>query len=199
MNTRIHAFTVQFIKRMSDNWQTSTSFSYTDTFGILPSGRGSTTGGQSTALVFSSFGQNPNDFVNMEGQLNGQRPWMFKSQFLYQFPQDFLLALNYTLQAGKAYARRVRVPETGLSTEINAETRDGSRQGDDWNLLDVRLQKLFAIGPQARVGVFFDFLNLFNAGTNESVESRLGTSSGFGVRSVFLPPRRLQLGVEFQF
>ena len=128
MNTRIHAFTVQFIKRMSDNWQTNTSFSYTDTFGILPSGRGSTTGGQSTALVFSSFGQNPNDFVNMEGQLNGQRPWMFKSQFLYQFPQDFLLALNYTLQAGKAYARRVRVPETGLSTEINAETRDGSRQ-----------------------------------------------------------------------
>ena len=199
MNTRIHALTVQFIKRMSSNWQTNTSFSYTDTDGALPSGRGGPTGGQSTALVFSSFGQNPNDFVNVQGRLTGERRWMFKSQFLYQFPHDFLVALNYIGLAGKAYPRRIRVSDLGITTTINAEVRDGSRRVDNWNLLDVRLQKLFALGPQTRLGLFLDALNLLNNGANEDVVSRSGTSSGFEVRSDFLPPRRLQVGVKFQF
>ena len=66
-------------------------------------------------------------------------------------------------------------------------------------LADVRLQKDIALGPQARIGLFFDVLNLFNEGTNENVLSRLGTSSSFAVRSNFLPPRRIQLGVKFLF
>ncbi len=77
--------------------------------------------------------------------------------------------------------------------------RDGSRRVDTWHNLDVRLQKQFRIGPQARIGAFFDFLNVLNRGTNEGVLSQLGTSSSFGVRSRFLPPRRLMLGVKFNF
>ena len=77
--------------------------------------------------------------------------------------------------------------------------RDGSRAVDPWNLLDVRLQKQFAIGQNARLGLFLDALNLFNDDANENVLSRNGTSSSFDIRSRFLPPRRLQIGVKFLF
>ena len=87
----------------------------------------------------------------------------------------------------------------GITTTIAAEVRDGSRRVETWNLLDLRLQKLFSLGRDARAGLFFDFLNLFNEGTNEDVLSQLGTSESFGLRSDFLPPRRVQLGVKFQF
>ncbi len=76
---------------------------------------------------------------------------------------------------------------------IRTEVRDGSRAVDPWNLLDVRVQKQFAIG------LFLDALNLLNDDANESVLSRTGTSSSFDVRSRFLPPRRLQIGVKFLF
>ena len=201
LTTNIHAFTVQVVKRMSDNWQTNTSFSYLRSRGALVSSRGSAQSSQGTALDFSSFGKNPNDFVNLEGILSGERPWMFKSQFLYRFPHDFLVAVNYIGQSGKAWQRQIRVSsdDFGLGSTINLEERDGSRRVDDWHLLDVRLQKLFQIGPRARIGAFFDFLNLLNSGANEDVLSRSGDNDSFGIRSDFLPPRRLMLGVKLNF
>ena len=201
LKTNIHALTVQVIKRMSDNWQTNTSISYVRSRGALRSSTQGARGGQNTALSGSTFGQNPNDFTNINGILSAERPWMFKSSFLYHFPHDFLVAVNYLGQSGKAWPRQIQVSTdvTGISSLINVEERDGSRRVETWHNLDVRLQKLFKIGPQARVGAFFDFLNVLNTGTNEDVLSRRGDNSSFAVRSNFLPPRRIMLGVKFQF
>jgi hypothetical protein len=205
LKTRIHALTVQVVKRMSDNWQLNSSFSYLNTDGAVATRPGRSdnypTADGDTALHFSAFGQNPNDFVNLGGTLPGERPWIFKTQFLYQFPHDFLAAVNYIGQSGKAWPREVRVESdiTGIGSTINAELRDGSRRVDDWHLLDVRLQKLFQIGARARVGAFFDFLNVLNSGANENVLSLLGTSDSFGVRSEFLPPRRVMIGARLSF
>ena len=205
LKTRIHALTVQVAKRMSDNWQLNSSFSYLKTDGAVATEPGRSdnepTADGDTALHFSSFGQNPNDFVNLGGRLPGERPWIFKTQVLYQFPHDFLVAVNYVGQSGKAWPREVRLDSdiTGIGSTINAELRDGSRLVDDWHLLDVRLQKLFQIGPRARVGAFFDFLNVLNSGANENVLSLLGTSDVFGVRSEFLPPRRVMIGARLTF
>ncbi len=201
LKTNIHAFTVQVVKRMSDNWQTNTSFSYLRARGALRSSNQGARGGQNTALLFSNFGKNPNDFTNIDGILSAERPWMFKSQFLYQFPHDFILALNYLGQSGKAWPRQIRVSAdiTGIRSDINAEKRDGSRRVDNWHILDVRLQKRFQIGDRTRVAAFFDLLNALNSGANEDVLSQRGTTGSFGVRSNFLPPRRIMLGVKLNF
>ena len=106
------------------------------------------------------------------------------------------MAVNYVGQSGRAWARRA---ETPFGARINAEVRDGSRRVDNWNLLDLRLQKMFNLGSSARIGLFFDLLNTFNEGTSEGVLSRFGTSSSYKVPSDFMPPRRLQLGVKFMF
>jgi outer membrane receptor protein involved in Fe transport len=201
MNTSIDAFTVQVVKRMAGNWQLTSSLSYLSTDGTLAAGREGADSDQFTALSWSDFGQNPNDLINAGGRLPGERPWMFKTQFLYQFPHDFLVAVNYIGQSGKAWPRQVQIrePDLGLFTEINAEERDGSRRVEAWNLLDVRVQKLFRLGRGARIGLFLDALNLFNEGTNQNVLDQLGTSESFGLPSFFLPPRRLMLGAKFQF
>lgn len=199
MKTDIDAVTAEITKRMSNHWQLSTSLTYLHSTGLVASGRGSPTSSQYNSLAFSSFGQNPNDLVNAGGLLIGDRPWAFKAQFIYDLPADFLFGINYTLQSGRPWARQVRVPNLGLVTTINAEQRDGSRRVANWDLLDLRLQKKFALGKEGGFFLFADFLNVLNNAANENVLSQLGTSDSFGQPSAFVEPRRLQVGAKIQY
>jgi hypothetical protein len=200
MKTDIDAFTAQLVKRMSHNWQATLSFSWLKSEGLLPSARGGPQDSQNTSLTFSSFGQNPNDFVNAGGRLVADRPISVKLQLVYELPAGFLVGANYNFQSGRPVVRRVRVPDTGLTTEINAEVPDGSRRVSDWNVLDLRVSKSIDLGPSgAQFLVFGDFLNLFNDDAHEDVISRLGTSEGFGTPSQFVLPRRVMLGAKLTF
>jgi len=201
MKTDIDAFTAQLVKRMSHNWQSTISFSYVKSEGQLPSGRGGPQSAQNTSLAFSSFGQNPNDFVNGQGRLTADRPVSVKVQLVYELPAGFLVGANYNFQSGRPWARRIRVPDTGLTSEINAEVKDGSRRVSDWNVLDFRLSKRFNLtgSGDANVTLFADVLNVFNDDANEDLLSRLGTSSSFGVPAQFLLPRRVMVGGKLTF
>jgi outer membrane receptor protein involved in Fe transport len=200
METDINAFTVQLSKRWGDRWSLTGSFNYLRATGSLPSGRGGTTSNQSASLIFSDFGRNPNDFVNNEGRLTGERPVAVKAQLLYQAPYDILLGANYIYQSGRPWTRRVRVTDvTGINTEINAEPIDGSRRVASWNSLDLRVQKDVQLTSEIRFSLFGDFLNVLNEDTNQGVLSRLGTSSSFGLPSDFIEPRRLMVGAKFHF
>ena len=199
MRTDINAVTVQAVKRMSDDWQLTTSLVWQSMEGTLPSARGGARSSQNGSLVFSSFGQNPNDFVNATGRLIGERPWTAKVQWVYNGPGDVIFGLNYIWQSGRPWARRVRVPDTGLNTEILAERLDGDRRVSDWNVLDLRVQKDFSVSDTARIGIFGDIFNLFNDDAHEDVLGQLGTADTFGVPDGYIIPRRLQIGVKFQF
>jgi outer membrane receptor protein involved in Fe transport len=200
MKTTINGFTVQLTKRWTDNWSLTGSFNYLRATGALPSGRGSTTSNQAASLIFSDFGRNPNDFVNNEGRLTGERPVAAKAQFLYEWPYGILLGLNYIYQSGRPWTRRVRVTDvTDIFTEINAEPIDGDRRVASWNSLDLRLQKSFSLSTEASFLIFGDLLNVFNEDTNQNVLSRLGTSESYAFPSAFIPPRRLMIGAKFQF
>jgi outer membrane receptor protein involved in Fe transport len=199
LNTTINAFTFQLNKRMADNWKLTGSFAYLRSTGGLPSGRGGASSWQATSVIFSDFGQNPNDFVNNRGRLTGERPYAVKAQFVYQAPAGILIGANYIFQSGRPWARQVRPPDLNLATTINAEERDGNRRVDSWNSLDVRISKDFTVSGRSRVQLFADVLNLFNANTNEDVLSRLGTSESYAIPSEIVAPRRLMIGAKFQY
>jgi hypothetical protein len=200
MKTDIDAFTAQLVKRMAHNWQATLSFSYLKSEGQLPSGRGGPQDTQNTSLAFSSFGQNPNDFVNTGGRLVADRPVTVKAQLVYELPAGFLIGANYNFQSGRPWARRIRVPDTGLTTEINAEVRDGERRVQDWNILDLRLSKRINLGASgAQFVLFGDILNVFNDDASEDLISRLGTSSGYAEPAQFLLPRRVMVGGKLTF
>ena len=102
-------------------------------------------------------------------------------------------------QDGRLYGRQIRVPNLGITTAIWADPLDGSLRVPDWNTFDVRIQKDFAIGGTARLGVFGDILNLTNIDANESVASQNGAATNFGVPTRYLYPRRLMLGAKVRF
>ncbi|HMF60771.1 MAG TPA: hypothetical protein VK595_10385, partial [Vicinamibacterales bacterium] len=152
-----------------------------------------------------SFGRDaagPNDFVNSDGLLIGDRPVVAKAQVVYRFPWGVLGSVNVQHQTGRLYSRAIRVSGLGFPSapQINMEANTGDRRVADINLLDARVQKEFSLpNSSIRFDVFIDGLNLTNSDQFESIGSSLGTSSAFGVATRYITPRRLQLGFKFRW
>jgi hypothetical protein len=196
MFTRYKAFNVQANKRMSNHWQLGASLTFSKSEGRLGSSRGGPAAAQSS--LAGTFGQNPNDFVNTDGLLIGDRPVLAKTQLVVELPLEITAAAAFQHQTGRPWGRRIRVAGLGVPTTMRAETIDGNRRVSDWNFLDLRVQKDFTLGA-ARVAVFADMLNLTNSGAYQSVGSDLGTSSAFGQPVFFVNPRIVMLGAKLKF
>jgi hypothetical protein len=202
MFTRFNGFTVQLIKRMADNWQMTSSFVWGRSTGRIGSSRPAVSaavgpaGNQTTTA--GTFGRNPNDFINTDGRLIGDRTATFKTQLVYQFPAGFLAGANFIYQTGRPYARLARVSGLGIPTTIYAERNDGSRTVSDQYVLDLRLQKDFSFGS-AHFALFADILNALNDDAYEDVQDRVGTSENFGLGTEYIPPRRVMLGAKVRF
>jgi outer membrane receptor protein involved in Fe transport len=207
MKTDTHAVTAELRKVMSHGWQARVSYTYLDSQGLLPSGRGGLTdtygGTQAASLRFSDFGQNPNDLVNAGGKLLGDRPHTVKSQVVVELPHGFLVGANYLFQSGRAWVRFRKVEDLdnlGFPSAPNIQLEErGDRRLPSWNSLDLNVQKAFALGQKAKLMLFGYVLNTFNDGANEDVVSREATTEGFGVPTVFIPPRRVMLGAKITF
>src|SRR5262249_15920072 len=127
--------------------QTGTS----GTFGTI--GRGGTNGW-------------PNDFVNSDGLLIGDRPVVAKAQIIYRLPLGFEVSGNVEDQTGRPWARQIRVAGTGFPSNptIYMEPLDGHRRLSNLNLIDARVQKTFALSAAgAALDLFMDALNLTDA------------------------------------
>jgi Carboxypeptidase regulatory-like domain/TonB dependent receptor-like, beta-barrel len=196
MFTRYKGFNLQATKRMSHHWQLGASLTVSKSEGRLGSSRGSPAAAQSS--LAGTFGQNPNDFVNTDGRLIGDRPVLAKAQLVVELPWGFTAAAAFQHQSGRPWGRRIRVPGLGVPTTIRAEQIDGSRRVSDWNFLDLRIQKDFTAGP-ARLAVFADVLNATNSDAYQSVGSDLGTSEAFGQPTFFVNPRIVMLGAKVRF
>jgi hypothetical protein len=202
MFTKVNAATFQVTKRMANRWQAVGSLVWTHAVGRLPSSIGDPDAAQRGALrgIFGRFGQDPNDFINTNGLLIEDRPWVGKLQLVYELPKGFLVGMNFLHQTGRPWARQVLVSSlTNLQTRILAETIDGHRRVANQNILDVRLQKEFGIWKDVKLAVFLDALNLLNDSANENIGDRLGTSSSFGQPTQFISPRRGMLGAKIEF
>jgi hypothetical protein len=195
--TKYNGGILQVTKRMADHWQLVSSLTYGKSEGIIGSSRSGPLSAQ--AGTAGTFGRNPNDYVNMDGLLIGDRPWQFKNQLVVELPAGFLLGANWTIQSGRPWTRRIRVPGLGLTSEINADLNDGSRRVQKWNVLDLRAQKSFGLGEKADIAVFADALNLLNDDAYEDIQSRLGTSGIYGYPARYILPRRLMVGAKLRF
>jgi hypothetical protein len=203
MYMRYNGVTLMATKRMSHNWQGVVSLVLSKSEGRLGnSARFNAHNSQSSqAGTFGRDAAGPNDFVNSDGRLIGDRPVVAKAQLVYRFPWGIMAAGNLQHQTGRFYSRAVRVSGLGFpaSPQINMESNTGDRRVADVNLLDARVQKEFALAGSARFDVFLDALNLTNSAQYESVASVLGTATSFGVATRFIPPRRLQLGAKIRW
>jgi outer membrane receptor protein involved in Fe transport len=190
--------TLTLTKRMSHHWQAVASLVVSKSTGRLGSSTQGLKTSQSSAA--GTFGKNPNDFVNTDGRLIGDRPVLFKVQGVYEAPLGFTFGVNFVHQSGRPWSRLARVSElTQISTVILAEPITGDRRVPDWNIFDVSAQKAFKLGGTVTLDLFAHFLNLTNAGPYEDVLDRNGASDTFGLGTSYFPPRRVMLGAHFRF
>ena len=173
LHTRYNGGTLTLNKRMSHHWQMVTSLVISKSEGRIGSSRNGLKSNQSASA--GTFGQNPNDFVNTDGRLIGDRPLLFKTQLVYQAPWGLLFGLNFVHQTGRPFARTVRVGDvTNIAGTILAEKVTGDRRVPDWNIVDLNVQKQIKLGGPVSLELFVYLLNLTNSGIYEDVLDRLG-------------------------
>src|SRR5262249_43538713 len=132
------------------------------TFGTI--GRGGTNGG-------------PNDMVNTDALLIGDRPVVAKAQIIYRLPYGFQVSGNLQHQTRRPWARQIRGGGLGFPARptIYMEPLDGSRRVPNLDLIDARIQKTFSLSTTgAMIDLFIDALNLINTDVSENVLSRRG-------------------------
>jgi hypothetical protein len=203
MFSRYNGVGFEMKKRMSNRWQANVGLTLSKSTGRQGSSTARSTPLTSAISTASIFGQNPNDFINSDGRLVGDRPVVLKVQFLYQLPFGITTSVNYQSQSGKPIYSEIRVP-TGVTripgaSRVIAFVSDGEDRTKYWQTVDARLEKAFRFGATTELAVFADALNLFNSDANESVlERRLGFAD-YLAPSRFVLPRRLMIGAKFRF
>jgi hypothetical protein len=200
MFSRYNGVILQVKKAMSNRWQMVNSLVVSKSEGRIGSSQQAPHIAQTATAGL--FGQNPNDYINSDGLLNGDRDIVFKTQLVFEAPAGFMLGTNFTYQSGAPWGRQVRPARsvTGLTSTFLAEKIDGERRVGTWQILDVRLQKEFKIRGNANIALFADALNLLNDDAFEGVESRRADQpTTFGKPSRFIHPRRVMLGAKFRF
>lgn len=149
------------------------------------------------------YGTDPNDFINADGLLNGDRTYIFKLQGSYDLPRGFKVSGNYSYMTGRPYARQIAVTGLNQGTKvIFAESRNGDRRTSNVSLLDMRVEKDFELHGALIASISADFLNLLNSDAFYDVATSLsgpGTEDTFGVGALFVPPRRMMVGLKLHF
>ncbi|MGC4082510.1 MAG: TonB-dependent receptor [Vicinamibacterales bacterium] len=203
MYMRYNGVATSITKRMSKNWQAVYSIVLSKAEGRIGSSARatSTTTQSSVAGTFGRETAGPNDFVNTDGLLVGDRPVVSKLQLSYRLPLGILVAGNLQYQSGRFYSRQVRVSGLGFPSAptINMEANTGDRRVPPVKMIDLRAQKDIRLTASSNIGLFLDVLNLTNSDQNEGVASVLGTSSSFGTPTRFIPPRRGMFGIKYRW
>ena len=203
MFSRYHGVAFEIKKRMSNRWQANFGYTFSKSTGRQGSSSARATPLTSQVSTAGIFGQNPNDYINSDGRLQGDRPHVLKAQFVYQMPWNMLTSFNFQTQSGKPIIVDARPPSSITripgTNNVVAHVVDGELRTSQWTTLDARVEKAFNLGGTAELAAFGDFLNLFNSDANESVLDRRPTSSNYLVPSRFILPRRLMVGAKFRF
>ena len=174
--SRPHATTAT--RRETSFWSLQASFAYTWS--------------RETALA-AGAGFTPNAFINTENERLNFASWQAKLLGTLKFKGDFRVTPTIRHQAGTPFGRTFTQTFNWGNATVRAEPIDAQRT-PNINVLDVRTEKAFQVGPGRFTG-FFDVYNVFNT----NAEQALTTTSGASwLRPVAItPPRIARVGVKF--
>jgi hypothetical protein len=190
-----------FRKRYSDGWDLMASYTWSNIEGISPRPRDRFAGsiGQGLPLFTEQVGSQPNDWYNIEHRLQGDREHMFRIQSNVDIGWGMRLSGVLNVQSGRPWWRTALVyTPTFNPITITADAGDHLRLPDQ-AILDLGLQKTFALGK----GVDFDIaLQVLNALNEDAVEywSSWRLNPGEELEGGhWVSPRRLQVKFKLAF
>jgi hypothetical protein len=194
--------TATITKRMT-RWYLNGGVTYLHGRGAVGANPRGTTIQQRSATTFNStFGRNPNDFVNLAGRLIGDVEWQFKFQGVVRLGWGIQASANVDHHSN-AYLLRVRNVTSAVAGEpgisVIVQPRGELGRLPDLTFVDARVQKDVRLGTDARMVFAVDALNLTNDNAPQGVRSSNVTSSDFHYPTGFVTPRRLMLSARFSF
>ena len=182
MFARYNGVAFELKKRMSNHWQANFGLTLSKSTGRQGSSSARSTPLSSQISTAGIFGQNPNDFINSDGRLVGDRPVVLKTQFIYQLPWGITSSFNFQSQSGKPIYSEIRaspaasrgIPGTNRIDRQRQSTAKTAHQATGRRSTPASRRRSSSAAPR-KLAVFGDFLNLFNSDANESVlDRRLG-------------------------
>ena len=174
------SFEVAAVRALSQGWQFMSSFSASKTEESI--------GGGIPA-------SNPNSEINTA---NRTWEWLGKLSGSYVLPADVMVSANFHHRSGNPYARTVLFTggRTIPSIVLNVEPI-GTRRTPNINLLDLRIEKRFALAQGRRLAGRVNLYNTLNANTATGIQARSGPT--FLRTTAILPPRLLEFSASFEF
>lgn len=190
-------------KRMSNDWYLSGSYTYSRVTGLQAASALPVDAGQTSTVAmpeFLTFGQDPNDLTNAYGRLPNDRPHVLRMTGSVRLPwQDIMVAANVQHFSGKPWAAAAPVSLPQGSRTILLEPR-GSRRLSSQSLLDLRVAKSIVTDRAGTIHLTFDVLNTLNDTAEEALATNNPLSTAtFGTASRYIDPRRVMLGVRFNY
>jgi hypothetical protein len=186
-------------KRRANGWQALASYTYSRTYGMLPSSGATASGAQVSTISPPqplTFGQDPNDLINARGRLPNDRPHIFRIMGAADVPRTgFIVAANFQALSGKPWAATALINPQDNQRRVLLEPR-GTRRLSSQTLLDLRVSRTIPAGTLGRVELILDVLNALNDGAEESIVADDLFSPTFGQPGTFIDPRRAMLGVK---
>jgi hypothetical protein len=197
---------LQANKRLADKWMLLASLTVSKSYGMNAGSASRDPGTQQNSNV-GTFGRDPNDFINADGVLTGDRPYMFKMQGAYELPFGIQFSGDWQLLSGRPIFTAVRTP-SGLLNQgrlyiFDVPRSDEVVRASRLNLIGFRAQKDFKLGSHRKASLSVDVLNAFNDDSFYEVSSTVVPSSSTppaylqGV--TFVPPRRANIVLKLWF
>jgi hypothetical protein len=183
-------------------WMGDVNFTYLRSTGALGGSLRSTSIQQRSATTFSTNGQNPNDYVNLDGRLVGDVGLQFKAQGVVRLPLGFQASASFDTRKGAHKIRARSIPQSVAgqpATTILLQPRGDFGRLDDVTIIDARVQKDFLLGRGTRLGLYVDMLNLNNENAPQGVVSANVTNANYQYPTTFIQPRRFMLSSKFTF
>jgi hypothetical protein len=123
--------------------------------------------------------------------------WNYRLLGRYEFPYQLGFGVNWRVQSGWPYARRITatLPNAG-TVRFFVEPIERNRS-DTVSILDFRLDKAFALNSRSKITVFGDIYNVLNS--NPVTNFNLLNGSQFNRIVATLDPRTAQIGARLEF
>ena len=192
-----------FDKRLSNNWSVAASYTWSRSTGLIPQ---MLFQGQGNPFPTSKEGRDPNNFINAEGRLQGDRPHMFRVlSYIQNLPGGLQASVNADFSSGKPYVRTIhpvdedKDPVLPKQGNIDVIMQRGYRL-PPFKVIDLTVGRQFDLSSDFVIRVDGTIFNLLNSNNDLwLLSNRLQPPATQLITAFWTQPRRLQIRVGFEF
>jgi outer membrane receptor protein involved in Fe transport len=192
---RYHGLMISVGRKYAENWAVNGSYTWSRSEGLIPRMLAQE---QFNPFYSSREGSDPNNFINAEGSLQGDRPHMFRLQGLVMLPYEVQLSTSTEFSSGRAHTRQIRVGDLGQGT-VSVIMERGFRYSPIQNI-DLLIGKRIPLNDRVTLRFEGWVFNLLNDDQElHFADLRLQQATDTFTADQWVKPRRLQFRFGVQF